>query len=120
VSTRHISAKRAWARISERAEHGEKFGFIACLGILYKGGLLTRGQVLERLKEARITRADLEKFREHIGHSRDSGSESGQVCGELGNGLVSNSRESARSPATESVGKEPHAFKNVFELPLRP
>jgi hypothetical protein len=65
TTTRHISAKKSWARLQERAEHGEKFGFIACLGLLYKSGQLTRQQVLERLNEAHITREDLQKFREH-------------------------------------------------------
>jgi hypothetical protein len=120
VSSRHISAKKAWARISERAECGEKFGFIACLGILYKGGFLTRGVVLDRLKEARITRADLVKFREHTVHNRDSNPESGQVRRELEPGRVSDSVESDRQPATEAFGKQSQAFKNVLELPLRP
>ena len=62
---RRLSAKRAWARLSERAECAEKFGFIACLGLLYKAGRLTRAQVVERLNESHITRADLTRFREH-------------------------------------------------------
>lgn len=61
---RKISAKKAWARLSERAESGEKFGFIAALGILYKSGILTRAQVVEHLNAARITREDLKRFRE--------------------------------------------------------
>jgi hypothetical protein len=64
-SWHHISAKKAWARLTERAERGEKFGFIACLSLLYKAQILTRGQVLEQLNLARVTRADLAKFREH-------------------------------------------------------
>jgi hypothetical protein len=63
--SRQVSAKRAWARLSERAECGEKFGFIGCLALLYKCGILTRPQVVEKLNESRISRADLEKFREH-------------------------------------------------------
>ena len=62
---RRLSAKRAWARLSERAECGERFGFIACLALLYKTGCLTRAQVVDRLNEAHITREDLEKFRKH-------------------------------------------------------
>ncbi len=62
---RHVSAKKAWARLSDRAERGEKFGFIACLGVLYKAGSLTRSQVVEHFNRAHITREDLQKFREH-------------------------------------------------------
>ena len=62
---RQISAKCAWARLSERAECAEKFGFIACLALLYKTNTLTRAQVVDRLNEAHITREDLIKFREH-------------------------------------------------------
>jgi hypothetical protein len=65
--TRNISAKKAWDRLSKRAESGEKFGFIACLGILYKSGVLSRGQVVEQLNRARITRQDLKRFREQTG-----------------------------------------------------
>lgn len=50
--------------MQERAEHGEKFGFIAAMGIMYKAGFLTRAQVLEQLKQNHITREDLQKFRE--------------------------------------------------------
>lgn len=63
---RHGSAKKQWARLQDRAERGEKFGFIACLGVLYKAGKLTRAEVLEKLKESHITRDDLRKFREQI------------------------------------------------------
>jgi hypothetical protein len=62
---RRLSAKRAWARLSERAERAEKFGFIACLGLLYKAGHLTRAQVVDKLNESHITRGDLARFREH-------------------------------------------------------
>lgn len=62
---RHTSAKKAWSKLQERAERGEKFGFIACLGLMYKSGHLTRQQVLDRLREGQITREDLRKFREH-------------------------------------------------------
>jgi hypothetical protein len=73
---RQISAKKAWARLSERAECGEKFGFIACLGLLYKGGILTRAQVVAELNSARITRDDLRKF----DAQRRDPAQSGQVC----------------------------------------
>ena len=49
---RRLSAKRAWARLSERAELGEKFGFISCIALLYKAGTLTRAQVVETLNDA--------------------------------------------------------------------
>jgi hypothetical protein len=62
---RRLSAKRAWARFREGAEYGEKFGFIACIALLYKAGHLTRAQVVDRLNEPHITRDDLIKFREH-------------------------------------------------------
>ena len=62
---RRLSAKRAWARLSERAECGEKFGFIACIALLYKAGILTRAQAVDRLNESHISRADLARFREH-------------------------------------------------------
>lgn len=63
---RQETAKRAWGKLQARAERGEKFGFIACLGVLYKSGKLTRAEVLEKLKESHITREDLRKFREQI------------------------------------------------------
>ena len=63
---RQITAKRAWARMSERAELGERFGFIACLSVLYKAGILKRAQVVEMMNDSHITRADLAKFREHV------------------------------------------------------
>jgi hypothetical protein len=62
---KQITAKKAWARLSERAESGETFGFIAALSLLYKSGVLNRGQVTEQLNLARVTRDDLRKFREH-------------------------------------------------------
>ncbi len=62
---RRLSAKKAWARLSERAECGERFGFIACIALLYKAGHLTRAQVVEKLNESHITRADLVRFRKH-------------------------------------------------------
>ena len=65
TTVRHITAKKAWARMEERAKLGETFGFIACLGLLYKAGTLTRADVLQRLREANITKDDLRKFREH-------------------------------------------------------
>jgi len=63
-SQKQLSAKRAWAELNERARLGEKFGFIACLGLLYKSGQLSREQVVSRLNEARVTRDDLKRFRE--------------------------------------------------------
>ena len=78
MESRFISAKKAWARLSERAERGEKFGFIACLGLLYKSGVLTRDQVLERLNEARITADDCRKFREQAGADRSPGTDPAQ------------------------------------------
>jgi hypothetical protein len=62
---RQISAKRAWSRMTERAEFGERFGFIACLSLLYKNGLVTRAQIVAALNEAQVTRDDLRRFREH-------------------------------------------------------
>jgi hypothetical protein len=72
---KQITAKKAWARLSERAESGETFGFIAALSLLYKSGVLNRGQVTEQLNLARVTRDDLRKFREHTnsGSNRQSG-----------------------------------------------
>jgi hypothetical protein len=61
---RQISAKKAWARLSERAECGEKFGFISALGLCYKAGILSRGQVVELLNSVQINRDDLRRFRE--------------------------------------------------------
>jgi hypothetical protein len=66
VTNRHISAKRAFARVSERAEHGEKFGFIAAFQLLVRSGVLTREQVAQFMNDARITRDDLERFRKHV------------------------------------------------------
>jgi len=80
---KQVSAKKAWARLSERAESGETFGYVACLGFLYKMGVLTRGQVLEQLNLAHVTRDDLRKFREHTnsGSNRQSGPVSVQPSG---------------------------------------
>lgn len=61
---RQVSAKKAWARLSERAESGEKFGFISCVGLCYKLKILSRGQVVELLNSVHITRDDLLRFRE--------------------------------------------------------
>ena len=41
------------------------FGFIACIALLYKAGQITRAQVVEKLNESHISRADLVRFREH-------------------------------------------------------
>jgi hypothetical protein len=60
---KQLSAKKAWSRLSERARLGEKFGFIGCLGLLYKSGALTREQVVKHLNEGKITREDLQRFR---------------------------------------------------------
>src|ERR1017187_2253278 len=72
---KQVTAKKAWARLSERAESGETFGFIAALSLLYKSGVLNRGQVTEQLNLAHVTRDDLRKFREHTnsGSNRQSG-----------------------------------------------
>ena len=71
---KQITAKKAWARLSERAESGETFGFIACLSLLYKTTILSRAQVIEQLNLAHVTRDDLRKFREHTntGSNRQS------------------------------------------------
>ena len=45
--------------MTERAEFGERFGFIACLSLLYKNGLVTRAQIVAALNEAQVTRDDL-------------------------------------------------------------
>lgn len=62
---RYILAKKAWAKLQERADYGERFGIIACLKLLYKTGDLTRDQVVEKANEYHITREDLKKFDEH-------------------------------------------------------
>jgi hypothetical protein len=115
---RQISAKKAWARLSERAECGEKFGFIACLGLLYKGGILTRAQVIEELNSARITRDDLRKF----DAQRRDPAQSGQVRREIGPNFVSKAGESAQICASSNptASPAPHASADVFCLPLRP
>lgn len=61
---KQVSAKQAWAEMTERARQGEKFGFIACLGLLYKSGKITRAEVLQLLREAHVQREDCRKFRE--------------------------------------------------------
>jgi hypothetical protein len=63
---KQVTAKKAWATLSERARLGEKFGMIAMLGLLYKGGEISREQVVEKLNEAQVSREDLKKFREHM------------------------------------------------------
>jgi hypothetical protein len=65
MTKRHISAKRAWAQLSERAERGEKLGFIAALQLLFQCGMISRPQMIEKLNEARITRDDLAIFHKH-------------------------------------------------------
>ena len=119
TTNRHISAKKAWARLSERAQLGEKFGFIACLGILYKAGMLSRGEVLKRLNEARVTRADLVKFREQSGNRQ-----SGPVCEGIGADRLRRTGAEARMPHQESAkadaGLPKDAGAHVLELPLRP
>ena len=76
---KQITAKKVWAQLSERAESGETFGYVACLGFLYKMGVLTREQVLEQLNLAHVTRDDLRKFREHTNTANhQSGPASGQ------------------------------------------
>ena len=57
---RRLSAKKAWARLRERAECGEKFGFMACIALLYKAGHLT-------------TRAGRRQIERVAHHSRGSG-----------------------------------------------
>ena len=64
---KQVSAKKAWANLAEKARLGQKFGFIACLGLLYKAGKLSRGEVLEALKDGHVTRQDLASFRHTIG-----------------------------------------------------
>lgn len=64
---RHITAKRAWGEMAERARLGNSFGFIACLGLLYKSGTLSRAQVVDALNSAGITREELQKFKAHQG-----------------------------------------------------
>jgi hypothetical protein len=118
MSNKHISAKKAWARISERAQLGEKFGFIACLGILYKGGFITRGDVVARLNDARITRGDLVKFREHTGQAGDP--QPGSVHRAIGPDHVPASREQANAQSREPATKQQMSHQNVLELPLRP
>lgn len=115
MSVRHISAKKAWARISERAERGEKFGFIACLGILYKGGFLTRGEVLEQLNQARISRADLVKFREHIDHPQPGPVSKGTRAGEFSSAREQHAHPSTRNPG----GPETRSSAHVLSLPVR-
>ena len=65
---KQISAKRAWADLSERARLGYAFGFISCLGLLYKSGGITKSEVVEKLVEAGISKDDLVKFRSHETH----------------------------------------------------
>ena len=61
---KQLSAKKAWARLSERVRSGETFGFISCLALLYKGGLLSKAELVEQLNAAGITKDDLKRFRE--------------------------------------------------------
>ncbi len=65
MSVRHISAKKAWGKLEERAVYGEKFGFIACIGVFLAAGKITRAEALAHLQDSHITREDLRKFREH-------------------------------------------------------
>ena len=76
MTIRHISAKRAWARLGERATLGEKFGFIACAELLLRQGKITREQVVDLFNAARITRSDLTKFREQTNGGGDQTSRS--------------------------------------------
>jgi hypothetical protein len=62
---KQITAKRAWADLSERARLGYKFGFISCLGLLYKSGEISRAEVIEKMVEAGITAEDCSRFKQH-------------------------------------------------------
>jgi hypothetical protein len=62
---KQITAKRAWADLSERARLGYKFGFISCLGLLYKCGEITREGIIEKMVEAGITPEDCARFKRH-------------------------------------------------------
>src|SRR4051812_44911744 len=115
---RQISAKKAWARLSERAESGEKFGFIACLGLLYKAGILTGAQVVEQLEASHISREDLAKF----DAQRANSAESGQVrCAEW-LGRVQEAGESPENHTSRdaTASPAPCAREDVRLLPLRP
>ena len=61
---KQVSAKKAWANLAEKARLGPKFGFIACLGLLYKAGVISRDQVLKFLRDAHVNQADLRRFKE--------------------------------------------------------
>jgi hypothetical protein len=62
---KQITAKRAWADLSERARLGYKFGFISCLGLLYKSGEISRAEVIEKMLEAGISPDDCARFKRH-------------------------------------------------------
>ncbi len=69
---KQLSAKKAFALVTERARRAENFALIATLGLLYKSGQLTRDQVVDKLNEARVTRDDLRKFREQLAPNRSA------------------------------------------------
>jgi len=64
---RHISAKRAWAEMSERARLGHALGFIDAIGLLFSQGLISRAQVIELFRSRDITKADLIAYRKTRG-----------------------------------------------------
>ncbi len=59
---RHISAKKAWAKKQAEIAH-YKFCFIGSLALLYKGGTLSKAEVVARMNEAGLSREDLQAFR---------------------------------------------------------
>lgn len=67
MENRHITAKKAWGKMAERARLGHRFGFIAYLGLLYRSGTLSRDQVRDVLNDAGVTREELEAYRAHAG-----------------------------------------------------
>jgi hypothetical protein len=48
---KHISAKKAWGELSNRARLGERRGFAACVWLLYKNQFISKEQAIAQLEQ---------------------------------------------------------------------
>lgn len=59
---KQLTAKR-WAKEQGEKLWRVKFRLIALTGLMYKGGMLTKTEVVEQLNDGGITKEDLQRFR---------------------------------------------------------
>lgn len=63
LEQRRVTCKTAWAKLSTHARLGEKFGWIACVSLMYKlGWFPDRKTALDHLYRE-VTPDDLDEFR---------------------------------------------------------